>query len=86
MIRPIKIISDSTADLPKELVEKYDIEVLPLHIASYNFYPDSETVNVTKTYSFIPNANIFLAALIAACFIWLILAVIFNLTKKTKEN
>ena len=48
---------------------------------------NADTVlNDDGTYSFIPNANIFLAALIAACFIWLILAVIFNLTKKTKEN
>lgn len=36
----------------------YNKEVLPLHIASYNFYPDSETVNVTKTYSFIPNSYV----------------------------
>lgn len=28
----IKIITDSTADLPKEVYEKYDIEVLPLLI------------------------------------------------------
>lgn len=27
-----KIIADSTCDLSKELVEKYDIEILPLHI------------------------------------------------------
>ena len=48
---------------------------------------NADTVlNDDGTYSFISNANIFLAALIAACFIWLILAVIFNLTKKTKEN
>ena len=32
MTRPIKFISDSTADLPKELVEKYDIQVLPLTV------------------------------------------------------
>ncbi len=31
-MRPIKIMSDSTADLPKELIEKYDIEVLPLSV------------------------------------------------------
>lgn len=43
-------------------------------------------LNDDGTYSFIPNANIFLAAFVAACFIWLILAVIFKLTKKTKEN
>lgn len=28
----IKIITDSTADLPKEIVEKYNIEVLPLFV------------------------------------------------------
>lgn len=28
----VKIISDSTCDLSKELIEKYDIEILPLHI------------------------------------------------------
>ena len=28
----IKIITDSTADLPKEVYEKYDIEVLPLTV------------------------------------------------------
>lgn len=28
----VKILSDSTCDLSKELIEKYDIEVLPLHI------------------------------------------------------
>lgn len=43
-------------------------------------------VNDDGTSSFIPNENIFLAALIAACFIWLILAVIFKLIHKSKEN
>ncbi len=48
---------------------------------------NADTVlNDDGTYSFIPNTNIFLAALIAACFIWLILAAIFNLIKKTKED
>lgn len=28
----VKIIADSTCDLSKDLVEKYDIEILPLHI------------------------------------------------------
>ena len=28
----VKIISDSTCDLSQELVEKYDIDILPLHI------------------------------------------------------
>ena len=30
--QPVKIISDSTCDLSQELVEKYDIDILPLHI------------------------------------------------------
>ncbi|MBQ8185088.1 MAG: DegV family protein, partial [Lachnospiraceae bacterium] len=28
----IKIVSDSTCDLSKELLEKYDISIIPLHI------------------------------------------------------
>ena len=28
----VKIISDSTCDLSKELIEKYDIEILPLYV------------------------------------------------------
>lgn len=28
----VKIISDSTCDLSQELTEKYDIDILPLHI------------------------------------------------------
>ena len=42
-------------------------------------------LNDDGTYSFIPNENIFLAAFVAACFIWLVLAVIFKLIKKSKE-
>lgn len=30
MVEKIKIITDSTADLPKEIIEKYNIDVLPL--------------------------------------------------------
>ncbi len=43
-------------------------------------------VNDDGTHSFIPNHNIFLAAFVAACVIWLVLAVIFKLLKKAKEN
>ena len=28
----VKIISDSTSDLTKELIDKFDISVIPLHI------------------------------------------------------
>ena len=44
----------------------------------------AQVLNDDGTYSFIPNANIFLAALVAACFIWLILALIFKLIKQDK--
>ena len=32
MAQTVKIISDSTCDLSKDLLEKYDITILPLHI------------------------------------------------------
>lgn len=32
MAQTVKIISDSTCDLSKDLLEKYDIAILPLHI------------------------------------------------------
>ena len=42
----IRIVTDSTTDLPKELLNKYDIEVIPLSV-----YVDGETYldNVTIT-------------------------------------
>lgn len=42
----VKIISDSTSDLSKELIEKYNITILPLHILlGDNEYEDG--MNVT---------------------------------------
>ena len=32
-MKKIKIVTDSTADLASELIEKYDIEVIPLSIS-----------------------------------------------------
>ncbi len=43
-------------------------------------------LNDDGTYSFIPNANIFLAALIAECLMWLVLTLIFKFTKKDKGD
>lgn len=55
----IKIITDSTADLPKEMYEKYDIEVLPLLI---NFgeesYLDGVEINTNEVFERIRNENI----------------------------
>lgn len=40
-MRPIKILTDSTSDLSKELLEKYDIEVIPLTVTlGENSYKD----------------------------------------------
>ena len=42
----VKIISDSTCDLSKDLLEKYDIDITPLHIVlGENEYEDG--VNIT---------------------------------------
>ncbi|WP_026886189.1 DegV family protein [Clostridium beijerinckii] len=55
----IKIVTDSTADLPKEIYEKYDIEVLPLLI---NFgeesYLDGVEINTNEVFERIKNDNI----------------------------
>lgn len=41
MLEKIKIVTDSTADLPKSIVEKYDIEVIPLLVnIEENTYKD----------------------------------------------
>ena len=42
----IKILSDSTCDLPKELIEKYDIDILPLTIIKDD-QPFTDGVNIT---------------------------------------
>ena len=53
MIRPIKIISDSTADLPKELIEKYDIQVLPLCVTlGEKTFKDGEEISAKDIFKF----------------------------------
>ena len=53
MISPIKIISDSTADLPKELIEKYDIEVLPLSVTlGENSYKDGLEISAQDIFKY----------------------------------
>ncbi len=52
-MRPIKIISDSTADLPKELLEKYDIEVIPLSVTlGENTYKDGQEICAEDIFKF----------------------------------
>ncbi len=53
MIRPIKIISDSTSDLPKEFIEKYDIEILPLSVTlGENTYKDGKEISAQDIFKF----------------------------------
>lgn len=48
----IKIISDSTCDLSKELIEKYDIAILPLHIhLGEEEYQDGVTITPDEIYT-----------------------------------
>lgn len=47
----IKIISDSTCDLSKELIEKYNIQILPLHIhLGEDEYQDGVTITPDEIY------------------------------------
>ncbi len=42
----IKIITDSTADLPRDIIEKYDIEVIPLFVSfGDKVYKDGIDIN-----------------------------------------
>ena len=48
----IKIISDSTCDLSKELIQKYDIAILPLHIhLDEKEYQDGVTITPDEIYT-----------------------------------
>lgn len=47
----VKIISDSTCDLSKELIEKYNIDILPLHIVLGEVeYKDGEEISPDEIY------------------------------------
>lgn len=48
----IKIVSDSTCDLSKELVEKYDVQIVPLHIVlGENEYLDGVEITPDEIYT-----------------------------------
>lgn len=48
----IKIISDSTCDLSKDLIEKYDIAILPLHVhLGEEEYQDGVTITPDEIYT-----------------------------------
>lgn len=47
----VKIISDSTCDLSKEIIEKYNIDILPLHIVLGEAeYKDGEEISPDEIY------------------------------------
>lgn len=52
----IKIVSDSTCDLSKELLEKYDIQIVPLHIVlGEKEYLDGVEITPDKIYDWADN-------------------------------
>jgi len=56
----MKIITDSTADLPPELVEKYDIEIVPLKIhLGEETYRDYFDINLDKFYHRLRTTDLF---------------------------
>ena len=54
----IKILADSTADLTKELCERYNIEQLPLNInLGEDTYIDGLTINPQMIYDFVKESS-----------------------------
>ncbi len=54
----VKIISDSTCDLSKELIEKYDIEILPLYVClNDKTMKDGLEVNPDDIYSYVDESG-----------------------------
>lgn len=48
----VKIISDSTCDLSEDLIQKYDIDILPLHILlGEKEYKDGEDITADEIYA-----------------------------------
>ncbi|MBN3435691.1 fatty acid-binding protein DegV [Clostridium botulinum] len=56
----IKIITDSTADLPKNIIEKYDIEVIPLFVSfGDKVYKDGVDIKLEQLFTKIEKENVF---------------------------
>jgi len=54
----IRIVTDSTCDLPDELIAKYDITIVPLHIQQgENTYLDGVNLTREQFYAQLPNFN-----------------------------
>ncbi len=56
----IKIITDSTADLPKDIIEKYDIEAIPLFVSfGDKVYKDGVDIKLEQLFTKIEKENVF---------------------------
>ena len=54
----VKIVADSTCDLTKELLEKYDISIIPLHIVlGENEYKDGSEISPDEIYQWSDTNN-----------------------------
>lgn len=56
----VALITDSTSDLPKEIIEKYQIHVVPLTIHfGDNYFLDQVTLTSSKFYELLENSDIY---------------------------
>lgn len=56
----IKLITDSTSDLTQELIDKYDIDILPLYVhVGEKTYKDGESITLEEMYEGIKNGGPF---------------------------
>lgn len=53
----IKIVTDSTSDIPREIIEKYDIAVLPTHVIMNKRDLHDNEVPIEEIYSLIKHAK-----------------------------
>ena len=57
-MKEIKIIADSTCDLPQELVDKYDIDIFPLHVhLDEKDYSDGVDITPDQIYEWSNSTN-----------------------------
>jgi len=56
----IKLITDSTSDLTQELIEKYDIDIMPLYVhVGEKTYKDGESITLEEMFEGIKNGGPF---------------------------
>lgn len=57
---PVAIVTDSTCDLPQELIEKYQIHVVPLSVHfGETYFLDRLTIQPTQFYSMIDKSSVY---------------------------